>query len=90
MDSNLVKAGWKQVRGTTKYKDPQTGKLFILAYAIIVQEGRDNEQAKETDLKKQLRIMKDIKAMQDWDPHCERIDELYPPDKPKRKKRTSV
>lgn len=76
---SLTKKGWKKVRGVNRYKDPKTGAEFAMAHAIIVQDGRDSEQVRETDLKKQLRIMKEIRGLQDWDPDCEKLDELFPP-----------
>ncbi len=86
--SVLTKKGWKKVRGVNRYRDPKTGAEFALSHAIIVQEGRDSERVRETNLKKQLRKMKEIKRLQDFDPHCERLDELFPPGSTYKKKRT--
>ena len=75
----LSKHGWKKVRGENLYVDPRSGQLFSRSHAVIVQEGRDRKKSDATALKKELKRMKEIQAMRDWDPHCERIDELYPP-----------
>lgn len=76
--SALIKAGWRQVRGKNLYKDPKTGRFYILAHAVIVQQGYAQTKPRTSRLKIELKGLLDAAELHQWDPDWSRLDELYP------------